>query len=187
MKKSHAFMLLAVVFTAVNSMLLQQWKISSLNNQLTLSEMRDGINNDWVNELLWLRVNDNYEATKEQLVSQGRVEGVVSYLMGDDTEVLDNLWHEGYMRGLAQIDFEYDSISDSNYEKGYHAAMQDAFPTGKPVAAFGFVNESPRDIHEDAIKVPDFDNGNKDLVDNDEVINNLNSKIEEVDPRNKQE
>jgi hypothetical protein len=187
MKKSYAFMLFAVVFTAVNSMLLQQWKISQLNNQLTLSEMREHINTDWVNELMWLRVNDTYEATQDQLVAQGRVEGVVSYLMGDDTEVLDNLWHEGYMRGLAQIDFEYESISDSNYEKGYHAAMQDAFPTQSPVTGFGFVNETPRDIHESAIKVPDFDSDNQDLTGNDEVIKNLNNKIEEVDPRNKQE
>tara|TARA_R100001244_G_scaffold64957_1_gene53852 strand:+ start:236 stop:799 length:564 start_codon:yes stop_codon:yes gene_type:complete len=187
MKKSYAFMLFAVVFTAVNSMLLQQWKISSLNNQLTLSEMREDINNDWVSELLWLRVNDTYDLAKDQLIAQGRVEGVVSYLNGDNQEMIDNLWHEGYMRGLSQVDYEYESISDSNYEKGYHAAMQDAFPTSHPVTAFGFVNESPRDIHEDAIKVPDFDSDNQDLEGNDEVINNLNNKIEEVDPRNKQE
>tara|TARA_R110000824_G_scaffold202474_2_gene386742 strand:+ start:541 stop:1077 length:537 start_codon:yes stop_codon:yes gene_type:complete len=175
MKKFNNIMLFCVVFTAVNLLLLQQWKIGYLNNQLELSIMRSDVNNDFTNELLWLRVNDTYEATKDQLVSQGRVEGVVSYLMGDDTEVLDNLWHEGYMRGLTQVDFEYDALSDSNYEKGYHAAMRDAFPHTESE----FVNASPRDVEEDAIKTPEFDNL-EGLDDNTEVIDQLNKKIEEI-------
>ena len=177
MKKLNYIMLFGVVFTAANVLLLQNWKINYLNNQLQLSEMRSDVNNDFTNELLWLRVNDTYESTQDQLVSQGRIEGVVTYLMGGDREILDNLWHEGYMRGLAQIDFEYESISDSNYEKGYHAAMQDAFPHVEAE----FVNDSPRDVKEDAIKAPQFDTTNKDsLKDNKEVINALNVKIEEL-------
>jgi hypothetical protein len=187
MKKFNNIMLFGVVFTAVNLLLLQQWKIDELKGQLTLTEMRENINSDWVNELLWLRVNDNYEATQDQLIAQGRLEGVVGYLNGDNQEVIDNLWHEGYMRGLAQVDYEYESITESNYDKGYHAAMQDAFPTQSPVTGFGFVNETPRDVNDNAIKTPDFDSSNQDLKGNDEVINTLNKKIEEVDPRNKQE
>ena len=175
MKKFNNIMLFCVVFTAVNLLLLQQWKIGYLNNQLELSTMRSDVNNDFTNELLWLRVNDTYEATKDQLVSQGRIEGVVSYLMGDDTEVLDNLWHEGYMRGLAQVDFEYDMISDSNYEKGYHAAMQDAFPHTEAE----FVNSPPRDVEEGAIKTPEFDNL-EGLKDNTEVVDQLNEKIKQI-------
>ena len=56
-----------------------------------------------------------------------------------------------------------------------------------PTQSFGFVNESPRDVKEGVIKTPDFDTNNQDLDDNDKVINDLNNKIEEVDPRNKQE
>jgi hypothetical protein len=176
MKKFNNIMLFCVVLTAVNLLLLQQWKIGYLNNQLQLSTMRSDVNNDFTNELLWLRVNDTYEATQDQLVSQGRIEGVVSYLMGDDTEVLDNLWHEGYMRGLTQVDFEHDMLSESNYEKGYHAAMQDAFPHTEAE----FVNASPRDVEEDAIKTPEFDVDNEELKDNKEVIDALNVKIKEV-------
>ena len=186
MKKSYALLLFGVVFTFVNVMLLQQWKISKLNAQVKLAEMRADINTEWTNELLSIRMNDIHDLTKDQLVAQGRVEGVVSYLNGDDREVLDNLWHEGYTRGLSQVDWEYETLADSNYEKGYHAAMQDAFPS-HPNKTFGFVNETPRNINRSAIKTPEFDNNNQDLEDNDEVINNLNNKIEEVDPRNKQE
>jgi hypothetical protein len=123
MKKFNNIMLFGVVFTAVNLLLLQQWKIDELKGQLTLTEMRENINSDWVNELLWLRVNDTHKATEEQLISQGRIEGVVSYLVGDDKEVLDNLWHEGYMRGLTQVDFEHDMLSESNYERGYQCSQ----------------------------------------------------------------
>ena len=177
MKKLNYIMLFGVVFTAANVLLLQNWKINYLNNQLQLSEMRSDVNNDFTNELLWLRVNDTYESTQDQLVSQGRIEGVVTYLMGGDREILDNLWHEGYMRGLTQVDFEHDMLSESNYERGYHAAMQDAFPHVEAE----FVNDSPRDVKEDAIKAPQFDTTNKDsLKDNKEVINALNVKIEEL-------
>ena len=95
MKKAYAILLFGVVFTAVNAMMLQQWKINRLNAQIKLAEMRANINTEWTNELLSIRMNDIHELTKDQLIAQGRVEGVVSYLNGDDREVLDNLWHEG--------------------------------------------------------------------------------------------
>ena len=186
MKKSYALLLFGVVFTFVNVMLLQQWKIDKLNAQVKLAEMRADINTEWTNELLSIRMNDIHELTKDQLVAQGRVEGVVSYLNGDNREVLDNLWHEGYTRGLSQVDYQYETLADSNYERGYHAAMQDAFPE-HPVKTFGFVNETPRDINRSAIKTPEFDENNQDLEDNEKVVNDLNKKIEEVDPRNKDE
>ena len=186
MKKSYALLLFGVVFTFVNVMLLQQWKIDKLNAQVKLAEMRADINTEWTNELLSIRMNDIHELTKDQLVAQGRVEGVVSYLNGDNREVLDNLWHEGYTRGLSQVDYQYETLADSIYERGYHAAMHDAF-ADHPVKTFGFVNETPRDINRSAIKTPEFDENNQDLEDNEKVVNDLNKKIEEVDPRNKDE
>jgi len=179
MKKDSVLRLaiVGIMFTLVNAVLVQQYRLNDVSNQLEISRMRADINTDFTDELLWLKVNDTYEVTQEQLIAQGRVEGIVSYLVGDDKEILDNLWHEGYMRGLAQIDYEYDMLSDSNYEKGYHAAMQDAFPHTEAE----FVNNSPRDVKEDAIKAPQFDTTNEDsLKDNEEVINALNVKIEEL-------
>ena len=176
MKKLNNVMLFGIVFTAANLLLLQNWKIDYVNNQLRLSEMRSDINNEFANELLWLRVNDNYEATQEQLIAQGRIEGVVGYLSGDNQEMIDNLWHEGYMRGLAQVDYEYETITELNYEKGYDAAMQKAFPFSPEL-----VNGSPRDVKEGAIKAPKFDVVNKEeLKENEEIINTLNVKIKEI-------
>ena len=180
MKKLYAFMLFGIVFTAVNSMLLQQWKINRLNSQIKLAEMRANINTEWTNELLSIKMNDIHQLTKDQLIAQGRVEGVVSYLSGDNRDVLDNLWHEGYTRGLSQVDYEHDMIVDNSYERGYHAAMQDAFPN-HPTQSFGFVNESPRDVKEGVIKTPDFDKSiGSTLSDNKEEIEAINKKIKNL-------
>jgi hypothetical protein len=179
MKKDNVLKLVivGVMFTLVNAVLVQQYRLNDVSNQLEISTMRADINTEFTNELMWLRVNDTYEATQDQLVSQGRIEGVVTYLMGGDKEILDNLWHEGYMRGLAQVDYEYDMLSESNFEKGYHAAMKDAFPHTEAE----FINSSPRNVKENAIKPPEFDVINSvELKGNEEVIDTLNVKIKEV-------
>ena len=174
MKKAYAILLFGVVFTAVNAMMLQQWKINRLNAQVKLAQMRANINTEWTNELLSMRMNDIHELTKDQLIAQGRVEGVVSYLNGDDREVLDNLWHEGYVRGLSQVDYEHDMIADNNYERGYHAAMEDAFP-------FHPIVITPRTVTEGAIKTPDFDESvGSTLSDNEEEIEAINKKIKNL-------
>ncbi len=183
-KKFGAFVVFGVLFTLANYTVTVHRDNVRLKGMCEIAEMRADVNTEMADELLWSRVNDVYKLTEEQLVSQGRVEGVVSYLSGDNREVFDNLWHEGYMRGLTQVDYEYDVISESNYERGYHQAMQDAFPE-HPVKSFGFVNEPPRNVSPDAIKTPEFDFKNEDLFDTEKVIDDLNKKIEEVDPRNK--
>jgi len=183
-KKSYALMLFGIVFTAVNSMLLQQWKINRLNGQIKLAEMQSNINVEWANELLWDRINDVHTLTKDQLVAQGRVEGIVSYLSGDNTQEIHDLWHEGYMRGLSQTDYQYEVIADNNYERGYHAAMQDAFPT-HPDQPRNFINEIPRAVNESAIETPEFDKQNQELESTEELVDKLNtelnSKIERPD------
>tara|TARA_R100000008_G_C3583359_1_gene170258 strand:+ start:2163 stop:2717 length:555 start_codon:yes stop_codon:yes gene_type:complete len=174
--KKYALLLFGVVFTFVNVMLLQQWKIDKLNAQVKLAEMRANINTEWTNELLSLRLNDIHELTKEQLIAQGRLEGVVAYLDGDNRDVLDNLWHEGYTRGLSQLDWEYDTIAENHYQKGYHAAMQDTFPEHP-----NFVNRTPREVKTEAIKTPDFDKTVEGSVPNNkEQVDILNAKIENL-------
>jgi len=180
----YAFMLFGIVFTAVNAMLLQQWKINKLNARIKLAEMRANINTEWTNELLSLRMNNIHELTKDQLIAQGRVEGVVNYLNGDNKDIMDNLWHEGYTRGLAQVDYEHEVVADNNYEKGYHAAMQDAFPN-HPNSSFGFVNEAPRNVNENAIKTPEFDENNENLENNEEIVDKLNGILETKLPDDK--
>ena len=177
MKKSYALLLFGVVFTAVNAMLLQQWKINKLSASLQLAEMRANINTEWTNELLAQRLNDVHTLSEEALVSQGRLEGVVAYLSGDNKEVQENLWHEGYMRGLSQTDWEYDVISETNFQKGYREALEVAFPNGDFPQ---YVNYPPREVKKDAILTPEFDKKAEAIKDNEQVIDQLNDKIKQV-------
>tara|TARA_R100000005_G_scaffold95912_1_gene79481 strand:+ start:8018 stop:8581 length:564 start_codon:yes stop_codon:yes gene_type:complete len=177
MKKSYALLFFGVVFTAVNAMLLQQWKINRLNASLELSEMRANINTEWTNELLAQKLNDVHTLSEEALVAQGRLEGVVAHLSGDNKEVQENLWHEGYMRGLSQTDWEYDVISEANFQKGYREALEVAFPNGDYPQ---YVNYPPREVNKDAILTPEFDKKADTIESNQQVLDQLNDKIKQV-------
>ena len=122
---------IAVVFTFINAMVVQQWRIADLTDQLRIAEMRADVNTDFANELVYLRVNDIHDSTKDQLVAQGRVEGVVSYLQGGQKEVIQDLWHQGYTHGLEQVDYQQDAITEAGFLRGYKAAVHEIFPTGK--------------------------------------------------------
>ena len=97
---------IAVVFTFVNALIIQQARIAKLQDYLDIAEMRADVNEEFTQELVWMRVNDVHEATQDQLIAQGRLEGVVSYLKGDDEkEMVGKVGHEGYTHGLQQVDY----------------------------------------------------------------------------------
>tara|TARA_R110000765_G_scaffold341540_2_gene431643 strand:+ start:2996 stop:3589 length:594 start_codon:yes stop_codon:yes gene_type:complete len=146
--------LIAAVFTLSNHSLM-------LSNSLRLESMRSDINNEFTNELLWLRLNDFNGQTEELLVGQGRLEGIVEYISGESSDEYDGLWHDGYDRGLAQNDYEFETISNNNYQRGYREAMREAFPNNPEFQAievdeFDIINKPTRDVNS-AIKTPDFD------------------------------
>ena len=93
---------------------------------------------------------------------------------------IDNLWHEGYMRGLGQVDWEYDVTVRVNYNRGYKEALDKAFPNGDYPQ---YVNYPPREVSSDAIKTPEFDNKLEGLKDNTEVVDQLNDKIKQIKER----
>ena len=90
---------------------------------------------------------------------------------------IDSLWHEGYMRGLGQTEWEYDVLSETNYNKGYKEALEKAFPDGDYPQ---YVNYPPREVKGNVIKTPEFDNNLKGLKDNTEVVDQLNDKIKQI-------
>jgi hypothetical protein len=168
--------LIATVFTLTNYVLM-------LDNSLRLESMRSDINNEFTNELLWLRLNDFDGRTEELLVGQGRLEGIVEYISGESSEEYDGLWHDGYDRGLAQNDYEFEVIADNNYRRGYKEAMRAAFPNNPEfqaieVGEFDVINKSPREVN-GAIKTPEFDeNVGDNLKDTEELRQEL---LREVD------
>ena len=131
MKKYYA-VTIAVIFTVVNVMILQQARISKLEDYLKVYDLRAEVNADFTNELVWMRMNDVHEGVQDQLVAQGRLEGAMSYLQSDDEEkdVVSKIWHEGYSRGLTQVDYEHKMVSESGFLQGYKAAVHEVFPDG---------------------------------------------------------
>ena len=124
------FLLGFVVLTMLNVLALQQWKINQLSNHLDISDMRAKVNTEFADELLWLQINDVEKLTQDNLIAQGKLQAMVDYYAQDEgtRNQIDNLWHEGYMRGLGQTEWEYDVLSESNYNKGYKDALDKAFP-----------------------------------------------------------
>ena len=168
-------------FTMLNLLVFQQWRHSSLEERYEIEKMRSEVNNEFLDELIWMRLNDIENLSKDHLVSQGRLEGLVSYLSEEPNErdAINQLWHEGYMRGLAQTEWEHDVISETHYNKGYREAIEKAFPDGNYPT---YVNYPPKDVDGSAIGKPEFDSSKagERLNSNKEVIDALNEKIDEI-------
>ena len=179
MNSKQKFIIGLVFLTMLNVGILQQWQISNLSNQLEISDMRAKVNTEFADELLWLQMNDIQQLSKDSLLAQGKLEGMVEYYAQDEgtRTQIDNLWHEGYMRGLGQVEWEHDVLSESNYNRGYKEALDKAFPDGKYPQ---YVNYPPREVKGNAIKTPEFDNKLKGLKDNAEVVDQLNNKIKQI-------
>jgi hypothetical protein len=173
------FLLGFVVLTMLNVLALQQWKINQLSNHLDISDMRAKVNTEFADELLWLQINDVEKLTQDNLIAQGKLQAMVDYYAQDEgtRNQIDNLWHEGYMRGLGQTEWEYDVLSESNYNKGYKDALDKAFPDGDFPQ---YVNYPPREVNNSAIKTPEFDDKLEGLKDNTEVVDQLNDKIKQI-------
>ena len=163
----------------LNVLALQQWKINQLSNHLDISDMRAKVNTEFADELLWLQINDVEQLTQDSLIAQGKLQAMVDYYAQDEgtRNQIDNLWHEGYMRGLGQVEWEHDVLSESNYNRGYKEALEKAFPNGDYPQ---YVNYPPREVKGNVIKTPEFDNKLEGLKDNTEVVDQLNQKIKQI-------
>ena len=165
---------MACMFTLANYCLTVHRENVRLQGIVEISEMRSDVNNDFVNELLWSRLNDFDYQTNEMLISQGRIEGVIDYINNDNATYIDQLWHEGYQRGLSQVDFEREVIAENSFERGYNKGKKDNLFVSEEK-----VNTSPRQLQSEAIKQPKFDTKSN-LPENSDVVKSLNDKIDEL-------
>ena len=157
---------LLVAGTAINYIIHLHGRIESLKGLVTLSEMRSDINTEWANDVTWDAVHQN---TQDMLKEQGRLEGIVQLMDGTAYDDTYTVWHEGYQRGLDQSS----DFADMEYDRGYHAAMKQAFPEHPTIV--------PRPVVEEAIKTPSFDESTgSTLPSNEEAINSINRSIENL-------
>ena len=174
-QKFCCFSVVALFFTLANYTLTVHRENVRLEGVIELEEMRSDVNNDFVAELLWARFNDFDYKTDDMLIAQGRIEGVIDYINNDNATYIDNLWHEGYQRGLSQVDYEREVIAENSFERGYEKGKKEQFF----VSDESIVNTSPRVVDEDAIKKPEFD-VNVNLPETQKQVEELNKKAEEL-------
>ena len=75
---------------------------------------------------------------------------------------------------MSQNEYAYESISQKQYDKGYNDAARKAFGLG---ASLELINSSPREVIDEAIKTPEFDNNSSSLEDTTELQERLNRVI----------
>lgn len=170
--------LLASIFTLANYTLTLDRENDRLTGVVRIANMRSDVNNDFVSEIMWSRLNDFEGFNADMLVAQGRIEGVIDYINNDNATYIDELWHEGYQRGLSQVDYEQDVIAESNFERGYSKGRNEILFVSD--TEMRQVNASPREVLSDAIKQPEFDK-NTNLPENSGVVETLNKKIKTIE------
>ena len=126
--------IIAVVATFANALIMQGRTISDLNAQLKIANMRADVNNEFANDILLSTMNSAYQGTSEEIVrGQGRIEGIVQAINPDNQPDYTTAWHDGYDRGLNQIEDEKQSF----YSQGYRDAKlgKDLRLADQPAAA----------------------------------------------------
>lgn len=110
-----AFATFLIVSLASNGFLYH--KLNQANYSTVIEEKRGKINEDQMNELLWIRMNDMQNQNTEIARMQGYNEGIqaVALNVPPHQSQVSNIWHAGYQRGLEQTNF----VEEMGYEKGY--------------------------------------------------------------------
>lgn len=124
-KVTFTFSLLATVAfgTAVNYGIYQQRQITNIKNQLELSEQRNKINEDQLNEFVYASFNRMNSNDIELAKNQGRSEALLTYIKEPEQgQEFHDIWHDGYYQGLEQNKF----IAKNSYTEGYHLGIDHA-------------------------------------------------------------
>ncbi len=121
----QAFTVLAVLIAlgSVGYNIAQKQQIDRLTVVKELSYQKDTLLTDGYNEQILARLNDIKQNQIELARNQGKVEGMVLAIQNIKPEdnLTSDLWHNGYYRGLAQIE----DVAQAKYAEGYHKATSD--------------------------------------------------------------
>lgn len=78
----------------------QHYRIENQKSIISLLETRAKINDEEVTELQYVIRNKDFDDTKSSLA---RIDGILSVIKDDDEKKeYNDIWHNGYYRGLAQ-------------------------------------------------------------------------------------
>ena len=126
-KTTLTFTLVIIFGTLLNFGIYQQTQINNLENQLELSEQRNKINEDQLNEYVFTSFNRMNENHIELAKNQGRSEALLTYIKEPEQgQEFHDIWHDGYYQGLEQNKFIAKNSHTEGYHLGIYHALRDA-------------------------------------------------------------
>lgn len=101
----------------------QNRKIEQLNMVNTLTQSGSKLNDDNFRDVLFTMLHDLRNNTIENSKNIGKVEGILAVATNQKPDANDytKIWHDGYYRGMNQIE----DVGAAEYIRGYHAACDD--------------------------------------------------------------
>jgi len=134
--------ILATIFTCVNFSLYQARQVSTYKNLLEVSEKRNELNSDQLNELFLTQFksleNNDVVLAKNQGVLEGLLK-TINPTQDEMTSSYGSIWHDGYEQGLEQNKW----VATESYTEGYHLGIDHALrDIGSDHPAFRYTSEN---------------------------------------------
>ena len=110
----------------IHYVIYQNNEISRISNLQQLCDERNKINEDQLRDITYQVLNNTQQNSLETIKNQSVTQGILMAIKDpEETLELDELWHDGYYRGMDQNMYAEETI----YENGYNAGMDDAMQT----------------------------------------------------------
>jgi len=115
--------LIFVTFALAGYAIYQNSRIQNLGFVNTLNASGSKLNDDNFRDVLFTMLHDLRNNTIENSKSIGKVEGILAVISNQkpNSNEWTKIWHEGYYRGMNQIE----DVGAAEYVRGYHAACDD--------------------------------------------------------------
>lgn len=118
----------------------QHSRIEQLALVNTINQSGTKLNDDNFREVYFTMMNDLRNNTIENSKNIGKVEGILAVATNQKPDANDytKIWHDGYYRGMNQIE----DVGAAEYVRGYHAACDDLnCPEGSKEKAYNGVGK----------------------------------------------
>lgn len=133
--------LLFATFVLAGYAIYQNSQIKNLGLVNTLNASGSKLNDDNFRDVLFTMLHDLRNNTVENSKNIGKVEGILAVISNQkpNSNEWTKIWHEGYYRGMNQIE----DVGAAEYVRGYHAACDDLnCPPNQREKAYSGINNS---------------------------------------------
>jgi hypothetical protein len=132
----------------------QHNRIEQLTLLNTLNVSGSKLNDDNFRDVLFTMIHDLRNNNIENSKNIGKVEGILAVATNQkpDSNEYSKIWHEGYYRGMNQIE----EVGASEYVRGYHAACDDLnCPEGNKEKAYNGIGKRSTNNNNGVFSLPE--------------------------------